>query len=138
MHELSQNSAKEICAENISANCETFKCELCDKEANSEPELKVHKAKWHTNVAPYYRNITRLLAYREMFSEECIICRKQFDNRAKHIKEEHDFIIDEEVFKRGIFNNYIKKIILKFRFIFKKLLFTTIIIQDIVSCIVHS
>ena len=47
-----------------------------------------------------------------MFSEECIICRKQFDNRAKH-KEEHDFIIDEEVFKRGIFNNYIKKIILK-------------------------
>ena len=38
MHELSQNSAKEICAENMSANCETYKCELCDKEANSEPE----------------------------------------------------------------------------------------------------
>ena len=69
MHELSQNSAKEICAENISANCETFKCELCDKEAHSEPELKVHKAKWHTNVAPYYRNITRILAYREIFQK---------------------------------------------------------------------
>ena len=69
MHELSQNSAKEICAENISTNWETFKCELCDTEANSEPELQVHKAKWHENVAPYYKNITRLLAYQNFFSE---------------------------------------------------------------------
>ena len=73
MHELSENSAKEIYAENISANCETFKFELCDKEANSEPALKVHKAKWPTNVAPYYRNIPRLLADQEMFLEDCII-----------------------------------------------------------------
>ena len=30
-----------------------FKCDLCNKEANSELELKVHKAKWHTNVTPF-------------------------------------------------------------------------------------
>ena len=45
------------------------KCDLCDKEANSERELKVHKAKWHTNVTPFYGNITRRLAFKETFQK---------------------------------------------------------------------
>ena len=80
------------------------KCDLCNKEANSERELKVHKAKWHTNVTPFYGNITRRLAFREKFSEECLICGKQFDYRTRHIKDEHDYIINEEVIRSGIFN----------------------------------
>ena len=82
----------------------TSKCDLCDKEANSERELKVHKAKWHTNVTPFYGNITRRLAFREKFSEECLICGEQFDDRSRHIKEVHDYIINEEVIRSGIFN----------------------------------
>ena len=84
--------------------CEPFKCEMCEKEANSERKLKVHKAKWHTKVAPLYGNITRRLGFREKFSEECLICGKQFDDSEKHIRDEHDFI-DEEAIKRGIFND---------------------------------
>ena len=77
---------------------------MCEKEADSDRKLKVHKAKWHTKVAPLYGNITRRLGFREQFSEECLICGKQFDDSEKHIRDEHDFI-DEEAIKRGIFND---------------------------------
>ena len=60
--------------ENSSNNCETLECDLCEIEDFSEIRLKIHKAKWHTNVAPMYGNITRQLAQIEKNDRECLIC----------------------------------------------------------------
>ena len=68
------------------------------KKATSEQKSNVHKAKWHTKVAPLYGNIT-LLCWYEEFWIECLVCGKQFiASSKKHVKEEHD-LIDEEVKK---------------------------------------
>ena len=70
------------------------KCDLCNKEANSDRELKVHKAKCHTNVTPFYWNITTKLAFREKFSVECLIFWKQFDNIIHHLSTIIHHLID--------------------------------------------
>ena len=45
-----------------------LQCDLCKKNCISENKLKIHKAKWHTNIAPMYGNITRQLDFREKFN----------------------------------------------------------------------
>ena len=73
-------------------------CDLCEIEDFSKLRLKIHKAKWHTNVAPMYGNITTQLAQIEKYDRECLICRKKFyyGDREKHIREDHDFITEDE------------------------------------------
>ena len=78
-----------------------FQCDLCDKACISERKLKVHKAKWHTKVAPLYGNITRQLGFREKFNAECLICGKQFNNSEQHIREDHDYIDEEAISKNN-------------------------------------
>ena len=73
--------------------------DLCDKACISERKLKVHKAKWHTKVAPLYGNITRQLGFREKFNAECLICGKQINDSEQHIREDHDFIDEETISK---------------------------------------
>ena len=78
-----------------------LQCDLCDRACISEKKLKVHKAKWHTKVAPLYGNITRQLGFREKFNAECLICGKQFNNSEQHIREDHDFIDEEAISKNN-------------------------------------
>ena len=78
-----------------------LQCDLCKKDCISENKLKIHKAKWHTNVSPMYGNITRQLGFREKFNAECLICGKQFNDSKQHIREDHDFIDEEAISKNS-------------------------------------
>ena len=78
-----------------------LQCDLCKKDCISENKLKIHKAKWHTNVAPMYGNITRQLGFREKFNAECLICGKQFNDSKQHIREDHNFIDEEAISKNN-------------------------------------
>ena len=78
-----------------------LQCDLCDKACISERKLKVHKAKWHTKVAPLYGNITRQLGFREQFNAECLVCGKQFNDSEQHIREDHDYIDEEAISKNN-------------------------------------
>ena len=81
--------------------CPLRQCDLCNKACISERKLKVHKAKWHTKVAPLYGNITRQLGFREKFNAECLICGKQINDSEQHIREDHDFIDEEAISKNN-------------------------------------
>ena len=81
-------------------------CDLCDKAFILERKLKVHKAKWHTKVAPLNENITRQLGFRERFNAECLICGKQINDNKQHIREDHDFIDEEAISKNYFHKSY--------------------------------
>ena len=82
-----------------------FKCDQCEKEAVSERNLKVHKAKWHTKVDPEpgYGYITNMLSKGGKYNFLCLICEKEVYNRVEHLQEEHDYI-DEESISRNRFD----------------------------------
>ena len=82
-----------------------FKCDQCEKEAASERNLKVHKAKWHTKVDPEpgYGYITNMLSKGGKYNFLCLICEKEVYNRVEHLQEEHDYI-DEESIRRNCFD----------------------------------